>query len=130
VAAGRAALLLGPGAFGEPTLFLFCLFHNLKALSSFSLQERNILFKKKKKEREGLEWEAGHVLLSLAAVQICVSHSFSPCPNPALSVRNDVQSLKGGWKCSPGPCMFCPGIWIALFMCSSGKGQRDNYAAV
>lgn len=100
-------------------------------LSSFPLQERKILSGKKKlKDREGQWWEEGHVLLSFAAAQIFLSHSFSPCPNPALSFGNDVQFLKGGGKCSPGPCMVCPGIWIALFMCSSGKGERDNYAAI
>lgn len=126
VAVGRAALLPGLGAVRELTLFLFCPFHNLEPFPPSPCKK----WKPTQKNREGQGWEEGHVLLSLAAAQICLSHSFSPCPNPALSFRNDVQFLKGGGKCSPGPCLVCPGIWIALFMCSSGKGLRDNYAAV
>lgn len=39
-------------------------------------------------------------MLSPAALQSRLSHSFSPCPNPALSFRNDVQVLRarGGEK--------------------------------
>lgn len=127
--AGRPALPLGLEASGELKLFLFCPFHNLEALFPPSPCKKEKFYLKKKKKR-GPGWEERHILLSLAAVWICLSHSFSPCLNPALSFRNDVRFLKGGGKCSPGPCMVCPGIWIALFVCSSGKGQRDNYAAL
>jgi len=47
-----------------------------------------------------LGWREGSILLSPAALWSCLSHSFSPCPNPALSFRNDVQVLRarGGKK--------------------------------
>lgn len=91
------SLLLGMRASRQLQLFLFCPFHNPEALFPPS-PSRKIIIIKKKVARLG--WREGSILLSPAALWSCLSHSFSPCPNPALSFRNDVQVLRarGGKK--------------------------------